>query len=97
MADGKQTDIIERLRPWAASSPDYNIHDSGPNGLLIEDAMQEIADLRTSVIAFGGPWAVEHARDLGLPDGHLHPTHYDILARAGARMDDFVRGEGRHG
>lgn len=29
----------------------------------------------------------------GLPDGHLHPTHYDILARAGVRMDRFTRAE----
>lgn len=53
----------------------------------------EIDDLRTNVIAFCGPWAVTWARDFNLPNGHLHPTHYDILARAGARMDDFTRAE----
>jgi hypothetical protein len=25
------------------------------------------------------------------PENHLHPTHYDILARCGARMESFVR------
>jgi hypothetical protein len=51
----------------------------------------EIADLRTSVVAFGSAWAVDYAAKHGLPSGHLHPTHYDILRKAGARMDDFTR------
>lgn len=55
----------------------------------------EMADLRYSVIAFAAPWATNWAQDHGLPRGHLHPTHYDILARAGARMTDFVRSEAR--
>lgn len=52
---------------------------------------EEKADLKTSVIAFGAPWAVEHARNMGLPDGHLLAGHYDILKAAGARMDSFTR------
>lgn len=51
----------------------------------------EIEDLRTSTIAFGSIAAVAWAAEWGLPDGHLHPRHYDILARAGARMDSFTR------
>ena len=65
---------------------------------LIEAQAAEIAtlkterdDLRTTAIAFCGPAAVEYARTAGLPDGHLYPAHYDILAAAGARMTDFVR------
>jgi hypothetical protein len=53
----------------------------------------EIVQLRLDVIAFCAPWAAAYARDRGLPEGHLHPTHYDILARCGADMDSFVRGE----
>jgi hypothetical protein len=53
----------------------------------------EIADLKTSVIAFGVLWGIKYAQANGLPCGHLHPEHYDILARAGARMDDFTRAE----
>ena len=60
---------------------------------LIETMATEIMDLRISVIAFGAAVAVGHAQAFGLPDGHLHATHYDILARAGARMDDFIRHE----
>jgi Lar family restriction alleviation protein len=56
-----------------------------------EKLRERVADLEASVIAFGAPWAVSYARDYGLPDGHLHPTHYDILQSAGARMDDFTR------
>jgi hypothetical protein len=51
----------------------------------------ENADLKSSVLAFGAPWAVTFARDRGMPDGHLHPTHYDILKGAGGRMDAFTR------
>lgn len=57
----------------------------------IEQLKAENADLKSSVAAFAGPRAAEYARSLGWPDGHLHPTHYDILAKAGARMVDFVR------
>jgi len=53
----------------------------------------QIADLKVSVVAFGAPSMVERARDMGLPDKHLFPEHYDLLARCGARMDDFTRGE----
>ena len=50
-----------------------------------------LADANTSVIAFSSIWAVQYAKDLGLPEGHLAPVHYDILAKAGARMDGFSR------
>jgi hypothetical protein len=56
-------------------------------------AAEEIEELRACVIAFGAPWAANYAADFGFPPGRLHPTHYDILARCGARMNDFVRGE----
>lgn len=73
--------------------------------IVIEDAASEIqrlrgeverlsaenTDLKQSVIAFCAPWAVTYARDGGLPDGHLHPGHYDILEKCGARMVDFTR------
>lgn len=59
----------------------------------IERLRAEITGLRASLVAFAGPWAVRYAKDQGMPDGHLHPIHYDILAKAGARMDDFTRGE----
>lgn len=48
-------------------------------------------DMKLSVVAFGAPWAVSHARDHGLPKGHLAAEHYDILKKAGARMDAFTR------
>jgi hypothetical protein len=52
---------------------------------------EDIKQLREEVIAFCAPWAATYARDHGYPDGHLHATHYDILARCGARMDAFKR------
>lgn len=47
--------------------------------------------LKEQVVAYCGPWAVKYAEDRGLPKGHLHPTHYDDLANAGARMVSFTR------
>jgi len=59
----------------------------------IDRMRAEIEDLRCSVIAFGGPAMNEWARLHELPKGHLFASHYDILARAGARMDSFTRHE----
>jgi hypothetical protein len=59
----------------------------------LERLRAENEDLRTSVIAFCGPHAATYARDHELPAGHLFAAHYDLLAKAGARMDDFVRSE----
>lgn len=58
---------------------------------LLLNAASEIEDLRASVIAFGGPWAAQYAESHRLPTDTLHAVHYDILARAGARMVDFKR------
>lgn len=63
-------------------------------GAMMERMADEIADLRISVIAFCAPAAAKFARDHALPKNHLYPTHYDILKRAGARMDSFARWEG---
>ena len=54
---------------------------------------REIRDLRLSVLSFGVIYMVPYAKSLGLPPGHLVAEHYDILKKAGARMDDFTRGE----
>ena len=74
---------------------------SGENGMsdtmLFIDSMREEmcrlraenADLKASVIAFLGPYAVQYSK-LHELDG-LHPTHYDILKKCGARMVDFKR------
>ena len=51
------------------------------------------AELKEWVSTFVVLWASQWAGDFGLPDGHLHPVHFDILKRCGARMDDFVRAE----
>jgi hypothetical protein len=49
------------------------------------------AALAEELVTFCAVWAVPYAQGLGLPDGHLHPLHYDMLERYGARMDDFTR------
>lgn len=54
---------------------------------------KELDEAKGDIIAFAGPSAVSYALDHGMPDGHLHPVHYDILAKAGARMDDFTRAD----
>ena len=77
------------VRGWEMSPTVPTIVELAMTGLRAAD---EIDELCTNVIAFGGPAMVAYARDWGLPPGHLHPKHYDILKRAGARMVDFTRG-----
>ena len=57
----------------------------------IERLRAEIADLKISIIAFGCPPMMEWAKMHALPKNALYADHYDILQRAGARMDDFTR------
>lgn len=59
----------------------------------IERLSAESADLKQAVIAFAAPWAVQYAKDFDLPAGSLHPEHYDLLAKCGARMDSFTRAD----
>ena len=69
---------------------DYYLRDTEANAEIAR-LTAALADANTSVIAFGSIWAVQYAKDHGFPDGHLAPNHYDILAKAGARMDGFSR------
>lgn len=41
------------------------------------------------LVGFLGCWAVKYQEDYGL-DG-LHPIHYDLMVKYGARMDSFKR------
>ena len=43
------------------------------------------------LVPFLAMWAVDYAKHHGL-DG-LHPTHYDLMKKYGARMDAFKRAE----
>ena len=81
-------DLPTRLRTKAAA-----LRAAGKAGddALLDEAAAEIERLRQSVVACAGAWAAEYARQIGLPKGHLHPRHYDILVEYGARMDDFTR------
>jgi hypothetical protein len=51
----------------------------------------ELADANHTIVAYVAAQAVRHAEHCGLPNGHLVPHHYDILQKAGARMDSFTR------
>lgn len=57
--------------------------------LVIDARDAEIEDLKSWVVTFLAPYAVNYSTDHGI-DG-LYPTHYDMLARCGARMVDFKR------
>jgi hypothetical protein len=57
----------------------------------IAELEKEVTDLKNVAISFCGPWAATYAKRFGLPDGHIHPAHYDILEHCGARMNDFTR------
>lgn len=41
------------------------------------------------LVAFLALWAVQYQKDYGL-DG-LHPTHYDLMVKYGARMNAFTK------
>jgi hypothetical protein len=74
----------------AFGAGDFETHPIGTGARLA--AMEaEIADLKVSVLAFAAPAAEAWARDHGLPKGHLHPLHFDLLQRCGARMHGFTR------
>jgi len=51
----------------------------------------ELADANETIVAYVGVYAARHAEACGLPKCHLAPHHYDILKKAGARMDSFTR------
>lgn len=81
--------VIEQQRIIAQLSEDASR--AAGLALEVERLTAENADLKNSVVTFCAPWAVRYAEDHGMPEGHLHPTHYDILANAGARMAHFTR------
>lgn len=95
------TDIVERLKSLSLRALPAHLRDGHAyheTAMLCDKAADtitklraEVAEANETIIAFAGPWAQQYGRGLGLPAGHLHPTHYDILAKAGARMDDFTR------
>jgi hypothetical protein len=101
MADTDE--LLRKLRTWEIPShKSWATQPRNPDGeeaaaaieadaARIAELEAENADLKLSVIAFAGPWADRHAREFDLPPNHLHPTHYDLLAKCGARMNDFVR------
>ncbi len=85
------TDVMERLRDGCPRHPGCGQATLDEAAAEITHLRAEVADLRSSVVAFGGPWAVAYAEQHGAPKGALHHRHYDILAAAGARMIDFTR------
>lgn len=52
-----------------------------------------VEELRHTVIAFAGPFAVRYSDLHGLGKDTLHPQHYDLLKDCGARMFDFIRAD----
>ncbi len=48
-------------------------------------------ELLDDVKAFLPMWAIEYARRAEMPEGHLHPQHYDRMAQIGCRMVAFTR------
>ena len=80
-----------RARHKAAEAGGWADHDRAFLLAEVERLTAENADLKTSVIAFAGPAAGRYAADAGFAKGELHPTHYDLLEKCGARLVDFTR------
>ena len=93
-----EQDIVERLRAMPHCSCATMFDPDKPSiteeaASLIERLRRDVEELKETGVSFIAVHAIRWASDSGLPRDHLHPTHYDILARFGARMDDFVRHE----
>lgn len=79
-------DITKELLDLAADA-----REGSPIGKCMRSAVVEIEELRGWVVTFGAPWASSYGEGHYGSSRHLHPDHFDILKRCGARMDDFVR------
>ncbi|HEY9219570.1 MAG TPA: hypothetical protein VIO94_16095 [Phenylobacterium sp.] len=75
--------------PDVCTGADMRILIEAADALASKD--EEIRDLKQTIVAFCAPWAVAQAHNHGLPEGHLFPSHFDILERCGARMVAFTR------
>ena len=53
------------------------------------DAMYRRKKSAHELVPFLAVWAVKYQEDYRL--NGLHPTHYDLLKKYGARMDSFTR------
>lgn len=93
MADPME--LVGRLELHAKDATTLELHGLAQHiteaAACIREMVAELEEARTNVRAFAAPWAVTFARERSYPDRALHFAHYDILAKAGARMDDFTR------
>ena len=91
-----EADYSERRISWKEATANAALIVAARNSLPailteIRELRAENARLKSEVVSFCGPWAAQYARETDLEPGHLHPTHYDILEKAGARMTNFTR------
>lgn len=87
-------ELVGRLEKYVGPVRDNEIQiasDIREAAACIREMVESLEDARSNVRAFAAPWAVTFARERGYPDGALYFAHYDILAKAGARMTDFTR------
>ena len=85
------SDLVARIRGRLNDAPMPSEHLLDEAADTIERLERELAEASQTIVAFAGPWAVAYAKERGLPEGHLHAVHFDILKKAGARMDSFTR------
>lgn len=92
--DGGELVRVEIPYPDRKSEVDgIECRDATISGLeeQLADSQKEIEDLKVWLVTYGAVYAARYAEQLGLPSGTIHPSHYDILERCGARMNDFTR------
>jgi len=90
LADKHHQGLLESSTTQAIWADFY----TAANPKTVLELLDEIADLRISVVAFLGPHAAWWAEANGKPN-YLHPQHYDLLEKCGARMVDFKRYEAK--
>lgn len=89
-ADEQYTRMLDALTQAVASRAAMKAERDAERETVARLAAEN-AELREEVKAYLAVWADEHARRGGLPEGHLHPAHYDRMAELGCRMEAFTR------
>lgn len=92
MTDPKVKALVMERDGWADLAVFYHTREGAADRIeALAAVIAERDALRDEVKAYLGAWAGEYARRTGLPDGHLHPQHFDRMAELGCRMDSFTR------
>ena len=87
------SDIVERLETRNVHHIDADIWMMEAAATITElrkevERLTRLSELGSTFVVL---WACSWARQHGLPEGHLHPQHYDLAKDMGANLNRFTR------